>query len=212
MKDIIDILSTALVSDILDEAGHPNQLLPIEIKPNFADAKIFGKAKIMSLKEIGNENYQRVYDGLYFLESLTKGDVLIVANGFKDQAFFGELMSTLAKVKGVEGTIVDGCTRDTFMTNSLKYPVFAKNTTARDIKKRGIVDRVDLDQVIIGGVLIRKGDYILGDIDGVIVIPSEINDFVIAQALKIYENEFKIKQSMIEGHSIKEILEKFGEF
>lgn len=213
MKKLKNNLSTALISDILDEEGFRNQMLPIEIKPNFLEAKIFGKARIMTLKPIKEEeNYQDVYKGLYFLESLDKGDILIVANGFKDCAFFGELMSTLSMTKGIEGAIIEGCTRDKAMSIKMKYPVFAKNNLARDIKKRGIVDKVDVDSAKIGEVVVRKGDYIFGDIDGIIIIPAEIKEKVIERAIKLANIESQIKESMAEGKSVKEILNKFGEF
>jgi len=213
MDKLKDNLSTALISDILDEEGFRNQMLPIDIKPNFPEAKIFGKAKIMSLKPIKEgESYQEVYKGLYFLESLDKGDVIIVANGFKDYAFFGEIMSTLSKVRGIEGTIVEGCTRDKAMTTKMRYPVFAKDNIARDIKKRGIVDKVDVNSVKIGEVLVRKGDYVFGDIDGIIIIPAEIKDHIIEKAIKVAEIESQIKKSINEGNSVKDIRGKFGEF
>jgi len=117
MKKIKNEISMALISDILDEEGYKNQVLPMSIKPNFETAKILGQARIMTLKKLSKkDNYQDVYKSLYFLESLNKGDVLIVGNGFEKYAFFGELMSTLAKSKGVDGTIVDGATRDKLET------------------------------------------------------------------------------------------------
>ncbi|MFA5724352.1 MAG: RraA family protein [Candidatus Pacearchaeota archaeon] len=213
MEEIKEKLSTALLSDIMDELGFKNQMLPIEIKPNFNEAKIFGKARIMKLKEITkDEDYSDVYKGLYFLESLNKGDILVVANAFDAYAFFGELMSTLAKSKGVEGTIVDGCTRDKMETIKLKYPVFAKNNIARDIKKRGIVGEVDANSTKIGDAVIKMGDYLFGDIDGVIVIPFEIKENVIKKALKIYDLEEDIKESITKGVKVEDLLDKFGEF
>ncbi len=213
MNKIKEELSTALVSDILDEEGYKDQMLPINIKPNFPNAKIMGKARIMTLKAISNKkNYQEVYKGLYFLESLDKGDVLIVGKGFEEYAFFGELMSTLAKSRGVEGTIVDGVTRDKLETIRLEYPVFAKNNIGKDIKKRGVVDETDVKSVKIGGVTINKGDMVLGDLDGVIVIPKEIYKKVVDIALKTKLNEEHIKKSIKEGMSVENLLKKYGEF
>ncbi len=213
MKKLKDELSTALISDLLDEEGFKNQMLPIEIKPNFSEAKIFGKVRIMTLKPIEEgENYHEVYKGLYFLEMLDKGDILLIANGFKDYAFFGELMSTLSKVNGIEGTIVDGCTRDKAMTIKMKYPVFARDNIARDIKKRGVVDQLDIPAVKIGEVLVQKGDYLFGDIDGVIVLPSKIKEKIIEKAIKVAKMESQIKSYMNKGKNVKEILDKFGEF
>ncbi|MEK6927920.1 MAG: RraA family protein [Nanoarchaeota archaeon] len=205
-------LSTASISDILDSKGYKNQMLDISIKPNFIEAKIFGKAKIISIKPIKDNNYKEVYKGLYFLESLKEGEILIVANGFRDYAFFGELMSTLAKSKKVEGAIIDGCTRDKLETVKLKFPVFSKGNIARDIKNRGIIDKVDLDSARISDVSVNKGDYLFGDADGVIVIPKNISTEVIEKAIKSYELERKIKEDIKNGISVDDLLKRHGEF
>ncbi len=213
MSKLKERLSTALISDVLDEEGFRNQMLPVSIKPNFPEAKIFGKVRIMSLKPLKeNESYKEVYRGLYFLESLDRGDVVIISNGFEDCAFFGELMSTLSMARGIEGAIVEGCMRDRAMTTKMRYPVFAKDTIARDIKRRGIIDQIDADSAKIGEVLIQKGDYVFGDIDGAIIIPAKIKDRIIEKALKAADIESKIKKSMHEGRSVKSILDEFGEF
>lgn len=213
MKDVLDRLSTAAISDIMDRLGYLNQMLPIEIKPNFNEAKIFGKARIIKLKAlVDDKNYKKVYDGLYFLESLGKGDVLVVSNALKDNSFFGDLMSNLARSKMVEGVVIDGCTRDKLETVKLKYPVFARDNYARDIKKRGIVDKVDDESTEIGGVKINKGDFLFGDLDGVIVIPQELKDFTIEQCLKVYDLEQNIKKYINNGTSIGKIIRKFGDF
>ncbi len=206
-------LSTALISDVLDEEGYTNQMFPINIKPNFEEAKIFGKARIMNLKRIDKgEEYKEVYRGLHFMESLGKGDILVVANGFENLAFFGELMSSIGKSKGIEGAVIDGCTRDVSATRQMKYPVFAKNNTAQDIKNRGIVDKLDLESVRIGNVQVNKGDYLFGDSDGVIVIPAKIKEKVIERAIKVFDLEIQIKKKIWGGASVKELLEKFKEF
>jgi regulator of RNase E activity RraA len=146
------------------------------------------------------------------LESINAGDVLVVGNAFDKHAFFGELMSKLAKSNGVEGAIINGCTRDKLETIRLRYPVFSKNNIAQDIKKRGTIDEIDAEKTIIGGVEIKKGDYILADLDGVIVIPSAIRQEVFARSLKIYENEKRIKKSISNGQAVDKILKRFGEF
>ncbi len=212
MQEYKNKLSTALLSDILEDIGYSNQLLPIEIKPNFVEAKIFGRARTMTLKSITEkEDYREVYKGLIFLEQLVPGEILIVANGFADCAFFGELMSTLAKRQGIEGAIIDGVTRDTSETIKMQYPVFARNNYARDIKKKGIVDKTDIS-VKVGEATICKGDLILGDYDGVIVIPKTVESEVLAKAIKNYSSEQKIKEMINIGASVEELLKEFGEF
>ena len=208
VKMMKDKLSTALISDVLDEMGYQQQMMPIEIKPNFLEARIFGRARTMTLKPLEHgENYLDVYKGLYFVERLNKGDVLVVANAFPNYAFFGELMSTLAKYRGVDGVIVDGCTRDYVETVKMGYPVFSKTHFARDIKKRGIVDKLD-EQVKVGDVLLTKEDLIFGDHDGIIVIPKIIETEVLAKCVKVANLETAIKSDILSGVSVDRILKE----
>src|SRR3989344_478501 len=103
MIDYKSRISAAIISDVLDELGYTRHLLPPDIKPNFVNARLFGRARTMTLKPITNrEDYQEVYRGLYFLERLDKGEVLVVGNGFDELAFFGELMATLAQYRGID--------------------------------------------------------------------------------------------------------------
>jgi len=212
-ENIKSKLSSATLSDVLDEMGYPMQMLPIEIKPNFPEATLFGKARILKLNKLKRKkDYKQVYRGLYFLEILSKGDVLVVAGGFKDQAFFGELMSNLAISKKIEGAIIDGCTRDKIETVRLRYPIFARNNFARDIKKRGIVTEVDSKFAKIGKVRINRGDYLFGDLDGIVVIPKKIKDQVLKRSIEARFIEEKVKKEIKNGSSISKILKEIGEF
>src|SRR3989344_7196808 len=139
----MDKLTSAVVSDTLESMGYLQQMLPLYLKPNMTHAKVIGRARTMTLKKLAdNDSPKEVYKGLYFLETLKENEVLIVANGFGDMAFFGGLMATLAKSRGIRGTIIDGCTRDFSETVEISYPVFSKNHYARDVKNKAIVDTI----------------------------------------------------------------------
>jgi len=210
-KNLKKTLNTAILSDVMDDMGYQYQMLPIEIKPNYPEAKFFGRARTMSLRPILNGNYHEIYKGILFLENMKPGEVLMIGNAFFNYAFFGELMSTVAKKKGVDGVVIDGCTRDHMITVKMKYPVFAKNHYARDIKNRGIVNTLDLE-IRIGEVSIKPGDYVFGDADGIIVIPRRIENDVINKALQIADLEEKIKQKVTKGVSVQQIMNELGEF
>jgi len=212
MTNYKSLISSAMISDALEEMGYSHQLLPMEIKPNFLEAKIFGRARTIRLKPIGNgDDPAEIHNALYFIERLKKGEVLVVGDAFKSFAFFGELMSLLAKRKGVEGAIIDGCTRDYLETVKMKYPVFSRNSFARDIKKNGMVDKTD-GPVKIGEARINPGDLIFGDYDGIAVIPKEIEEKVLAKCLKISDLEAKIKEDLRKGLPADQILKTRGEF
>jgi len=212
MIDYKSRISAAIISDVLDELGYTRHLLPPDIKPNFVNARLFGRARTMTLKPITNrEDYQEVYRGLYFLERLDKGEVLVVGNGFDELAFFGELMATLAQYRGIDGTIVDGCTRDAAETVKMCYPVFARTNYARDIKKKGIVDELD-SLVVIGECTIHPGDLLFGDYDAVAIIPREIENEVLTRCIAIADLEEKIKKDIKRGVSANDLIRDRGEF
>ncbi|MFA4887113.1 MAG: RraA family protein [Candidatus Nanoarchaeia archaeon] len=212
MVDYKSFISSAIISDVLDEMGYTQQLLPSEIKPNFVKARLFGRARTISLKPITDgEDHRDVYKGLYFLEQLNKGEVLVIGNGFKEMAFFGELMATLAQHRGVDGTIIDGCTRDAVETIAMCYPVFARTNYARDIKKRGIVDKLDIS-VNIGECTIKPGDLLFGDYDAVVVIPRTIENEVLTRCVEVADLEQKIKEDIKRDVSVDDILRERGEF
>jgi len=212
MTDYKSRLSSAIISDVLDEMGYTQQLLPPEIKPNFVKARLFGRARTMSLKPITDgEDHRDVYRGLHFLEQLSKGEVLVVGNGFKEMAFFGEIMATLAQYRDVDGTIIDGCTRDTVETIAMRYPVFARTNYARDIKKRGIVNKFDLS-VNIGECTVKPRDLLFGDYDAVVVIPQTIENEVLTRCIAVADLEQRIKEDIKRGVSVDDILRERGEF
>jgi regulator of RNase E activity RraA len=211
-KNLKDYLSTALVSDIMDELGYTSQMLPLQIKPNFRDAKIIGYARTIQLKPISaNDDYRDIYKGLPFIETMNAGEVLVVGGGSKKYAFFGELMSTLAQARNVEGAIIDGLTRDSAQTAYMKFPVFSRDNYARDIKKRGIIIAQD-ESIYIDKVKIEKGDIVIGDCDGVIVVPKNIEELIINRAMDSAKLEERIKVAIKKGISIKTILEQNGDF
>lgn len=142
---------------------------------------------------------------------MKEGEVLIVSGGSKKYAFFGELMSTLAQTRKVEGAIIDGLTRDSAQTRYIQFPVFSRDNYARDIKKRGIVEAEDIS-VYINRVKINKGDLIIGDYDGVIIVPAQLEETVLNRALESAKLEERIKAAIRAGIPIKDILTKNGEF
>lgn len=212
MRNYKSRISSAILSDVLDSLGYEHQLLPSEIRPNFIEARIFGRARTMTLKPLDSgQDYKEVYKGLNFLATLNQREILVVANGFNELAFFGEIMATLAKYRGVDGVIVDGCTRDTVETVKMVYPVFARSHFARDIKKRGVIGALD-SEVKIGECTIQPGDLLFGDYDGVVVIPQKIQKKVLAKSIKVANLEKKIKKDIKRGVNIEDILREKGEF
>jgi regulator of RNase E activity RraA len=139
------------------------------------------------------------------LENCPKGMVLVVGGGgYTEAAIWGSLMTYQAKIKGLAGIVIDGAVRDTETIRNLGLPVFCISSSPRDGTIRTLGD-VEVN-ITCGGACVKPGDYILGDADGVVVIPQEYIDHVIEKAKDTKEMERTIFREIDAGKSLYELL------
>ena len=116
------------------------------------------------------------------------GDVIVVeSDGSVSRALIGELMCLTARAKGVAGFVIDGAVRDVDDIRRMGFPVFAKGKTPAGPFKEGPGEI--FVPISCGGTPVRTGDIILGDDDGVVVIPQELAEQVIHRTEQIMEYE-----------------------
>jgi len=205
-------IETAVLCDAMHALGYEPKILSLDFKRNFDAEPIIGRARTIELKPLDlQDKPEQLYDGLFLLDTLKCGDIIVVSNGFKDCAYFGELMSTFSKRNGAVGAIIDGFTRDKDATIKLGFPVFAKGWTGRDLRDRGTVKSVD-SEVLINGISINKGDLICADGDGIVVIPEKMEESVLKKAKEILDNEKKVKCLLKQNKTAKELIQECGEF
>jgi len=154
---------TGAVTDILDEAGLVDQVLPAEIQCIVPGWRLAGRALTVLGQPSSNGNPDQVYTPfLRMLGDIKPGDVLVTQPNDSAAAHLGELSSETAKYYGARGAVIDGGARDTEYMYRLRLPVFARYTTPNDILHRW--EMVDYNvPITIGGVSVAPGDYILGD-------------------------------------------------
>jgi regulator of RNase E activity RraA len=149
--------------------------------------------------------------GLMFtaLDDLKVGEVYVGSGGTATYAMWGELMSTAARARGATGAVLNGPVRDTKGILAMNYPVFCSGRYAQDQKGRGrIIDyRVDIE---IGNVWIRPGDLVIGDIDGVVVVPRQVESKIIVEALEKARTEQTIRIDLEQGMLASEAFAKYG--
>lgn len=132
------------------------------------------------------------------LELARPGDIIVVeAGGEMRHAILGELMCRYAVERGVEGFVVDGPVRDGSAIHSLGLPVYARGLTPRGPYKEG-PGEINVP-VSCGGVAVCPGDLILGDADGVVVVPRDAADEVLAEARAVERTEEEIVESISHG-------------
>lgn len=209
-------LYTAVVGDIMDKLGFLHQFLPSRIKPLKEDAFVVGRAMpVLEADVFSNQGtHSPVLNkpfGLMLeaLDDLKKNEVYVCTGASPTYALWGELMTTRAKKLGAAGAVVDGYSRDTHGVRKLSFPVFSYGSYAQDQAPRGkVIDfRVSLE---IGNVRINPGDIILGDIDGVCIVPKEAEDEVFHLAIEKARGEKMVQKKIEEGMSACDAFSKYG--
>jgi len=126
------------------------------------------------------------------------GDVIVVdAGGFNDHAIIGELMSARAEQRGVGGMVIWGAIRDSAELRQGSFPVFASGVTHRGPYKNG-PGEINVP-VTMGGMQVNPGDIIVGDADGLVAVPLDMAERVLASAKSILEKETKAMKEIQAG-------------
>lgn len=132
-------------------------------------------------------------DNLLFhkaLDMAEPGDVIVLANkGSLSRSLCGEIMSSYAKSRGLAGIIIDGCVRDSAALRKLDFPVYAKGITPNGPYKNGPGEMNF--PVSFAGIIINPGDIIVGDADGLLVIPPQYAQELATKAKAYHESEVR---------------------
>lgn len=203
----------AAVCDVLDELGHREQAMHQRLRPLLPDMRacgFAGRARTFSWMDTDII----VEDNPYGLEieamdSLTAGDVVVHSTDVNGtNAPWGELMSTLAKRKGVTGCVCDSQVRDCIKIIDMGFPVFYTGIRPLDSKGRAVVIAYDTP-VMCGDVKVTSGDLIFADFDGIVVIPRAIERQVIMRAADKINSENLSRKELLEGRSLREVYDKY---
>jgi regulator of RNase E activity RraA len=202
-------LFTALIGDVLDRQDKRRQFLPQQCQPLRSNMVVVGRAMTVLIADVFHEPDPLFGFMLDALDSLQPNEVYVAAGGSPRYALWGELMSTAARARGATGAILLGYTRDSRGVLNMDFPVFCYGRYAQDQRARGqvIAYRVPLE---IGGVHVEPGDIVFGDMDGVVVIPRQMEDQVIQEAIERSRQEKKAKSALANGTLVKDVFRDFG--
>ncbi|GGW49436.1 RraA family protein [Arenibacter certesii] len=210
-------LFTAVIGDAMDKMKLFHQFLPPRIQPLKNDMFLIGRAMPVleadTFEElsIGGQNKLMAKPfGLMLeaLDDLKKNEVYICTGSSPRYALIGELMMTRAMKLGAAGAVANGYSRDTFGLLDLGFPVFSYGNYAQDQGPRGkVIDfRVPIE---IEGVRISPGDIIVGDVDGVCVVPKVFEDKIFLRAFEKAREEKTVLKAIQDGMSAVEAWEKY---
>lgn len=203
-------LYSGILCDVLDQKGYRNQALGNAITGLKEDTVIFGPA----FTSIGTQVYSMPPDPLTaqcrVVDQLGEGEIYVLASrGDCDCAVFGELFATAVQGRGGRGVLIDACARDMKMLKQMDFPLFYRGKNPKTSKGRCEINECQIP-VIIDGVTICPGDYIFGDIDGVVIIPKDIVEDVIAEALMTITKEDEVRSRLRSGSSLQQAYAEIG--
>lgn len=200
------------VFDVLRALGFTNQTLPNTIKPLHVDHKVAGKIFTIEGKRVqGADANETLLEWCKLLSKAPADTVLICQPNDDELAYIGELSSETLLYKNVRGYIVDGGCRDSAFIEKIGFPVFCKYYTPADIVCKWLPVKFG-QSVKIGTVIINNSDYVLADRDGIVVIPSEIAEEVVAKTEEILQTESLVRKAILQGVDPVDAFLKYGKF
>jgi regulator of RNase E activity RraA len=211
-------LFTSVVGDVMDRMGLFHQFLPPAIKPLREDMVVIGRAMPVLAVDVFEERVTGSANKLMekpfglmleALDDLRPNEVYVNTGSSPRNALWGEMMSTRALKLGATGAVLNGYSRDTRAVLKLNFPTFSWGSYGQDSGPRYKVIDFRI-RVEIGGVLIKPGDILFGDLDGVLAVPKKAEQEVFAKALEKARGEKLVKKALEEGSSAAAAFEKYG--
>ena len=181
-------LPVANVGDSMDRLG----VVDAAIRPVWRGARLAGTAYTVEVAGGDNAGIHQA------ITHIAPGQVLVVnGHGVTDRALIGELIAERLRVAGCVGIVVDGALRDIDDLEELRFPAFAAGASPAGPYKNGPwrLDR----PVAIGGVVVHPGDVVLGDSDGVAVVPAAEAEAVLARAEAKHADETETRRRIVSG-------------
>jgi regulator of RNase E activity RraA len=205
-------LYTGAVSDVLDDLGHRNQVLPSAIVALRPGMKLAGPVFAVE----GRSNPGVDYDAslraiLTMLGDVPAGHIAVYAANDDVAAHLGELSVAALKARGCAGVLLDGGVRDVDLILDQELPVHCRYTTPQDGPGRWEVTEWG-GAVRIGGVDVHTGDYLFADADGAVVIPADVTSTVLERAEQVAVTENRVRDAVLDGLSPLAAYEQFGRF
>jgi len=193
LRKAFSLVSTPNICDAMHTKGAMHGIRPI--KPGF---HMVGRA--LTVRTMNG-------DWAKPIEAIDKADedtvIVVDANG-GDIAIWGELATRSAMKKGVAGVVIDGAVRDLDDLLQLDFPIFCKHVSSDAGEPKGFGEIGT--EIKCGGVIVRNGDWVIGDDSGVVVVPQEIAQEIANRALDVRERENRIREEIERGSSLGKVL------
>lgn len=192
-------ISAATAHEAMNRKGY----IDCRIRPLYDGMKVCGSALTCECPEMDNIT---LHAALHIAET---GDVIVCKmGGYYQQGPFGDCLATIAVQKGVDGLVIDSGVRDGDGIKKIGFNVFSRGHCINGTNKE-VFGNVN-NPIAFGGQIINPGDIIIGDDDGLVVVPLEISEEVLKKSFAIIDLEEQIRQKFLAGIDSWE-LNKFSE-
>jgi regulator of RNase E activity RraA len=205
-------IPTAVLSDTLDALELRNQAMRPGIRPLDLSIDMAGRARTgLYMPVFHVEPDDNPYElEIQLIDDLQPDDVAVLACGDSGRiAPWGELLTTASLARKAAGCVTDGLVRDIRQIVQMRFPVFHGGIGPLDSKGRGRVMQIEVP-VMCAGVLVRPQDVVVGDADGVVVIPREVEERVVAMAIEKVTGENNTRDALRQGESLASVFQRFG--
>jgi regulator of RNase E activity RraA len=214
-------VASASIYDVLDKMGLGNQCLSLNIKPLRNDMRVSGQAfTVHGLRAIEtDEEWQKMKPKFkdWGMFKAMHPHCIVVVNAEKERhcGHWGEMMSYTAKQYGATGIVIDGGIRDGLGLLAIPdWPVFVRYTSPVESAKRWRPQDFQMP-IFMSGTLssqvkVSPGDWVVGDMDGVLIVPQEIAMEVLLRVEEVEDREDKSRRALASGMPIREVYEKYG--
>jgi regulator of RNase E activity RraA len=197
-------LDTCGVSDALDRLGLQGAVLGL--KPMWPCPRIAGQVITVRLRKAEPGEHAPRHLGTAAIEAGGPGSVIVIEHHSRDDAAgWGGILSLAARLKGVEGVIVDGTCRDVDDSRDAGFPVYARAATPITARGRILEDSMG-EPIQVGGLTVNPGDYVIADWSGAVFISASRADEVISTAESLAEREAQMAAAVRAGRSVVEVM------
>lgn len=202
-------LAVATLSDGCDQIAGKRGFMDFDIKGRVNARKIVGRAA--TVLEVPSNEQHKPELAFDVIDEAAPGSVICIASGADaNTAVWGELMTAGAVARGHEAAILDGGTRDAeLISQDTDFPVYARSIVPSSSIGRLMTIARDIP-VEVGGIMVNPGDYIVGDEDGVVAIPAEHVEAIVAFAEEAEAVEAEMAKFIAEVGSMRAAIDKFG--
>jgi 4-hydroxy-4-methyl-2-oxoglutarate aldolase len=211
LVDRLEATYSGAIFDVLREMGLPDQALPSNLRPLDLKMKLAGPVFTASGSIAAISEDESVLRWCDLLSQAPAGHVVVCQPNDSTVSHMGELSAETLNFRGVRGYVVDGGCRDTSFILGLGFRVFCRYTTPGDIVGRWSVDTLG-EPIRIGTLTIHSGDYIMGDMDGLVIIPKALVEECVDRVEKVISTENLVRKAILSGVDPKEAYLKYGRF